>query len=1164
MRCRACDLENAQDASFCRSCGKPLALLCDHCGRAVRSDSRFCDGCGQPVHPTTGTQPTPASRTPPHLARRILRDRAALEGERRTVTVLYIDAVGSVSTGGKLDHEDLHQIVRNCTQRMVDAVHRFEGSVVQFRGDGIMALFGAPIAHEDTARRALSAALAMRASLHAYQEELQREGRAGFEYRIGINTGLVIVGRIGDDLSMDYTAIGDTVALASRMEQWAPPGRIYLTEQTHRPASSYFEFADLGMLEVKGKGEAVHAFEVLSENPSRTRLDAAADRGLTPYVGRQHELSVLRGHFEEARAGRGQVVFISGEAGIGKSRLLLEFKATLAEEDLTWVTGQCISYGRNMPYLPIVGLLRQALGIEESDDEQTIIARIDERAARWDDVTRASAPFVKYLLNIDPGDPQVARMDPMERRPAILDALRALVIRGSNQRQVVIVFEDLHWVDEMSEEAIGALADVTASARVLMILTYRPGYAHSLGDRTFYNRLALQRLPAVESEAVLDRVLDGACPDAIRQVVTSKAEGNPFFIEEVTKSLIETGAVRRVNGSLTLARPIEDIYVPESIQEVVLTRIDRLQAEAREALQLASVIGREFTVRLLDRISEANVRLEGVLSELRGLELIYEKSYIPELSYMFKHALTHDVAYSTLLEARRRALHRIVAAATEELYPDRLAEYYETLAYHYERAEDWQHAHDYLMKAGAKAAGAYANQDAIAFFTRAYDAAERMGPDARSGAYEAVFNRGGVKNTIGDLTYAAEDYLLAASIAESIPDANRQSKAVAEAGFAQGFAHEFEQGEDTLRRALALAEQADDQEIATTAHMYLGALFIWTGRLNEGEAELAIVEARRASLASAVPRAFHALFATSLQGWKSGYQTAIDSYQRALPLYEAAGDVFTHACAMWANALALGPAGQYERAIEDLQEVIRFCERAGEPLFPMRSINSIGWVYGELENHERALSQNLRGIEAALAIPLLDPEVEMNARLNAADNLLALERSADAQEQLTLVERVVRNPQPPERWMLWRYSQHYFHTQGELSLAEGDFERALGLADECIALATATGVLKNIVKGRRLRGQALMARAEFDAAASDLTAALDLALEIGNPGQIWKTQAAVGDLHSRSNRPAEARESYAAALAVLERVAGSLRDNELRETLLASASVTRLRAQVAK
>jgi class 3 adenylate cyclase/tetratricopeptide (TPR) repeat protein len=1166
MRCQACQTENRGDAAFCRACGQPLPSTCPACGRTLQADGAFCDGCGRRLDSDV-VDPAEADRTPPapppHLAARILRDRALLEGERRTVTVLFVDAVGSVSVGEKMPQEELHRIVHRCTELMCEAVHRYEGTVAHFRGDGIMALFGAPIAHEDAARRAVAAALAMRESLQAYDGELRAHGGKGFNYRIGLNSGPVVVGRIGDDLSMDYTAIGDTVNLASRMEQWAPAWKIYVTDATRRLAPGYFDFKDLGLLEVKGKSESVRAFEVERELPTRTRLDAAIDRGLTPYVGRERELSVLRGHFEQATSGLGQVVFISGEAGIGKSRLLLEFRNSIEGDEITWLNGQCISYGRGIPYLPIVDLLKRNFGVEEGDDAATIIRRVDERAASWDEQTKHAAPYVKFLLNVDPGDERVASMDPMERRPGVLGALRSLLARGSSQRPVVMVIEDLHWIDEKSEEAIAALVEVASAARVLVLLTYRPGYVPSLGDRPNYSRLALQQLPADESSRLLESVLSvERCPRDIAHLVTSKAEGNPFYIEEVTKALLETGALRRRNGSLELTRSAGDVYVPATIQEVILTRIDRLQSDAREAIQLASVIGREFTARLLSRISLAQVRLEGVLAELKNLELIYEKAYFPELSYMFKHALTHDVAYSTLLDERKKALHSIVAASVEELYADRLAEHYETLAHHYERAQEWPKAYQFLMAAGDKAREAFANSDAIGYFTRALDAATHLGEDSSIAQFDAALGRASIHSAIGEFSSAIADFHFAGELADSAGDSHRRGVALVKKGWNQGFAHEFANAETTFRQAIEIADSAEDEdrELQFLAHMYFGAMLTWIGRRTQSDEHFATALRYGALVDNPEAHALRAMYDAELLHWRSRFEDGIPATEESIARAQLVPDLFARVSAVWLHGLLLAHAGEHERAIRTFEGVIELCERTGEKLFPMRSLNCIGWVYWELENHERALEQNRRSVEAAAAIDLPDPEVEMNARLNIADSLLVLGRWDEAAEQLAIVGRVVYEPTEPDLWMLWRYSQHYFHSLGELCLLRGNAREALRLADECLRLAEENDVGKNIVKGLRLRAQAALALGDPSSAERDLDRALALAMEIANPGQLWKTHQAYGELRSAQGRDEAARTAYRAALKVLDGMADALTNSELRTGLLESAAYTRLRA----
>ncbi len=489
---------------------------------------------------------------------------------------------------------------------------------------------------------------------------------------------------------------------------------------------------------------------------------------------------MLGGYLEQAKRGQGQVVFISGEAGIGKSRLLLEFRRSILDEAATWLEGHCISYGKNIPYLPIIDILKGNFGVQEADNDAAIIRKVDEGTAPWDEAAQATVPYLKYLLNVDPGDPAVTVMDPLERRAGVFDSLRALLLQESRRRPLVVVVEDLHWVDEMSEEALAALVDVVASAPVLLVLTYRPGYAHSLGERTYYSRLALGHLPPEESVVMAEGVLQVATlPQQLQQLIIGKAEGNPFYIEEVTKSLVESGVLRKTNGSYSVERALEQIRVPDTIQEVILSRIDRLERQAKEAIQLASVIGREFTVRLLNRISHIEVKMDELLAELKSLELIYEKAYFPELSYMFKHALTHDVAYSTLLVERRRALHRVVAAAIEELYADRLPEHYEALAHHYYQGQQWQKALDYLVKAGNKATAAYANQDALDYYARALDVCERLGKPALAVSASVALSRGFVNYTIGGFSGGVADFDRMLMAARSLGDRRLEGMALA-------------------------------------------------------------------------------------------------------------------------------------------------------------------------------------------------------------------------------------------------------------------------------------------------------------------------------------------------------------------------------------------------
>jgi class 3 adenylate cyclase/tetratricopeptide (TPR) repeat protein len=1169
MNCPACGHLNRADAKFCLTCGAAFARSCPACGKQLPAEARFCDECGRSLAAPAPPAPSPApadadprAYTPPHLAEKILQDRAKLAGERRTVTVLFADAVGSTALGERLDEEAVYDIMRRAVALMLEAVHRYEGTVTQFRGDGVMALFGAPIAHEDAARRAVAAALAMQRALTEYAGAVEERHGLRLQFRVGLNTGPVVVGTISDTLAMDYTAIGDTVNLAARMEQLAEPGAVYLSAHTESAVRDYVECEPLGALAIRGKAEPVTAFKALREKGIRTRLEAAAGRGLTPYIGREQELAVLRDYLARAKRGTGRVVFVSGEAGIGKSRLLLEFHRSLPPDEVAWLEGHCISFGSAIAYLPVIDIVKAAFGVAEADTDARIIARVDDGTAGWDAGARATVPYLKYLLTVDPGDAAVTTMDPLERRAGIFDALRALLQQASRRRPLVVVVEDLHWVDEKSEEALAALVDVIAAAPVLLVLTARPGYAHRLGERSYFNRLALDHLPPDDSAALAEAVLRAtALPEPLRRLITGKAEGNPFYIEEVTKSLVESGVLRRQNGSYALARPADEVRVPDTIQEVILARIDRLADEAKRAMQLASVIGREFTVRLLQRISEVQAQLDDALGELKALELIYEKGYLPELAYMFKHALTHDVAYSTLLLERRKALHRLVAGAIEELYADRLAEQYETLAYHYSEGEDWPKALVYLEKAGDKAAAVYANADALDFYARALQVCERLGDSTLVTMVSLAQRRGFVGLTIGDLPSVIADFDGMLNAARRLDDQHLQGMALAHRGMAEYLAHDFERAEESLNLALALAgEQHDDVRLLASTWLASLAVIVFA-RHTESKTLLLTAE----DLASKVDDPFSRAMAGSVRQMLDNWAGRFSEAQKGLDLWASAAEGLhtSRSLHRWAKGLVLGGAGEYEQAIAVIREMIADCERVGEVVFRARAVNTLGWLYGEIGNVEEALTWNSRGIEAARLVNAPDPEIENNARLNLGDNLMTLGRLSEAEEQFLIVERVVRNPRPPDRWALWRYAQHMLHSYGELWLARGDAETARRYADECLALAGQTESRKNIVKARRLRGQVFLARGDLDAAEHELLTALDLAHEVANPPQLWKTYAALGELRAAQGRGDDARDAYAEALAVIDGVAAGLSDAELRTTFLESALVQGIRQAAA-
>lgn len=1157
MDCPACGRANRSGIRFCEECGSALSRRCPQCNENVPAEARFCGACGHALEsvvelPQSAAQP---SLAPAALMEKIRKQRPA-EGARRIVTVLFVDAVGSTPLAERLGEEEMYSLMRGAIERMSHAVHAHEGHVATFTGDGMMALFGAPIAHEDSARRAVTAALRMQSSLESYREEIERLHGVSCHFRLGLNTGPVVVGTVTDDLEMDFTAIGDTVNLAARMEQSADPGTVLISEHTFRAVTDYFEFEPVGELTIKGKADRVPAWRVVREKAVRTRFEAAAERGLCPLVGRDQELALLNDRVDESLRGSGQVVFVSGEAGIGKSRLMLELRERMASPVARWLEGRCVSFGRNTPYLPVIDLLKQFFGIIDGDDEGAIIVRVDETVSRWDESAQKRVPYLKYLLSVDPGDEAVAVMDPQERRAEIFDALGTLVMEESRRSPLVILVEDLHWADQMSLEALERLMTVVPNAPALLLLTHRPDYEPPADQ---IRVLRLEQLDPDESNVLTREILGvAALPAEVQRLITGKAEGNPFYIEEVSRSLVEAGVLERAGDGYRLQRAIEDVRVPDTIQEVILSRIDRLEQESREAMQLASVVGREFTARVLGRMSDLQAHLFEVLGDLSHLQLIFEKTRFPELAYMFKHALIHDVAYATLLADRRRALHRVAGAAIEELYADRLAEHYETLAHHYWEGHDWEKALDFLGKAGDKATAAYANQDALEFYGRALEVCATLGEVAVPASASLAGRRGFVHFGIGDVPGAISDFDRMLDAARRLELRSLEGTALGFRGVMEVFNNEWEQAEESLRSAQAIAAEGFD-EVRPLANLGLTVLMFTSNRLPEVEPLLLSAD-EIAALPDPFLEGQWNWILGFIQHWWGRSPEATRTLRR---MSEPAGrNVANRLWNGWAESLALATMGNYEEAIHLLETLQSTSERFGDVLIRPRVFNTLGWVYGELQDYRLGLKWNQASVDFLQGIPgFPHPDVEPHARINLGDYLVALGRPDEAEAQLQAAEAVCRSPRPADRWMAWRSSQHLFHSYGELWLARGDLERARAYADECLDLALFNSSAKNVVKGRRLRGQILLAGGRTKEAEAELADALAIATEVGNPPQLWKTHAAIGELRCAQGRPEEARRAYGEALAVIERVAVSLKNDQLKDTFVHSEHVETIRGK---
>ena len=1131
-------------------CGAGLTLACAKCGTELPAAAAFCFACGHSVEAPPAVRPrfvSPEAYTPKHLADKILTSRSAIEGERKQVTVLFVDVSGFTALSERLDPEEVHGVMTRAFELMLAEVHRYEGTVNQFLGDGIMALFGAPIAHEDHGQRAVHAALGIRQALGGYQDELQRSRGIGFQVRQGLNTGLVVVGSIGSDLRMDYTAVGDTTNVAARLLQAADPGRIVVSEGAHRLVQGYFHTRSLGELPLKGKAEPVQAWEVIAARKPRTRLEVEAERGLTPFVGREREVRLLDECFEKARAGQGQVVFLVGEPGIGKSRLVYEFRRRIADE-ATWLEGHCISFGRSIAFHPLIDLLKRNFRIEEGDAEDTIATKIEGGVVRLGEDLRPILPYLRYLLSVDPGDPTVLSMDPQQRRGEIFDALRRLALRASEVRPQVAVYEDVHWMDKATEEYLVASEDGIPASRTLRILTYRAGYVHPFGERTYHTRIALTTLSTEASVQMAQAMLAAErLPEELQALIVRKAEGNPFFVEEVVKSLQEVRALRPAGDGYVLAKRLDEIVVPDTIQDVIMARIDRLEDAPKRILQLASVIGREFTRRLLDRIAEMRERTEEFLRELKALELIYEKSLFPELAYMFKHALTHEVAYNSLLVQRRKDLHRLIALAIEELYADRLAEHYAVLAYHFAKGEAWDKALDYLLKAAKKAAGAFATREAIALYDQALEVAGQLGEavDARTlmGIHQA---KADLYLLVSDFEQARSEAERLLAIARRVGDRVTEGAALAGMGMASFWGHQFERALAEARQAIEIAQAVGARSVLACGHLATGMVYEITGRLDEARRELEQVVMISRPMGDVVNESTALVFAAEMKGWEGMFDEAERLYAEGIRLARAHNVLMPLLEGLFMCGIARTGKGDHDGALAMLQEGLALAEKVGDENFTPRYLNSLGWLHIECGGLDHALELNRRAAEGARKRG--DHESIGNAEINLGDIFVRQGDLALAQEFFDGVHRMVKDPVTSE-WMRWRYSMHLFASLGELWLARGDLGRAREFADQCLDLATRTTSRKYLIKVWRLRGEIALARRQWDDAEAALRQALPVAELIGNPTQLWKTHLAFGRLHAEAKQHRAAQQAHRAAREVIDRVKGSLRHPGLRASL---------------
>jgi class 3 adenylate cyclase len=800
-----------------------------------------------PQPPTPNPQP-PAAYTPKHLAERIRAEQAALEargatdGERKTITALFADLKGSTALIEGLDPEEARAIIDPALQLMMDAVHQYDGYVAQALGDGIFALFGAPLAHEDHPQRALYAALRMQEAMRRYADTLRAKGYPPLLMRVGINTGEVVLRSIRkDDLHADYVPVGHSTNLAARMEQLATPGTIVVSAYTHRLTDGYFAFKDLGPTQIKGVKEPLNIYEVLGVGALRTRLQVSARRGLTRFVGRQSEMEQLQRALAHAKEGHGQIVGTMGEPGLGKSRLFYEFKL-LSLTGCLVLEAYSVSHGKATAYLPVIELLKSYFRIESQDDERTRREKVIGKVLELDRSLEDTLPYLFALLGIEEQSSPLQQMDAQIRRRRTFEALKKLFLRESLNQPVILIFEDLHWIDGETQGFLDVLSESVASAKLLLLTNYRPEYRHEWGQKTYYTQLRLAPLGRAEAEEFLNVLLgttvgaQHAAPlHTLKQLILDKTQGTPFFMEEIVQDLFEQGVLVRDAVGARHAVPLPtDLQIPPTVQGILAARIDRLTPDEKALLQQLAVIGRQFPVSLVRHvIPQPEADLYRLLASLQRKEFLYEQPAFPESEYIFKHALTQEVAYGTVLQEQRKLLHERTGQALETVYAATRSEHYSDLAHHYQRSSDTEKAITYLQLAGQQAVQRSANHEAISHFTAALDLLLARPETPERAAQELT-----LRLAVGPALMAAQGmaapvveqhYTRARALCDQLGDSPQRVPMLWGLWMFHLVRGDLRMAQALAEECLQLAEQTHEDGLLLEAHLAVGITLSWRG-----------------------------------------------------------------------------------------------------------------------------------------------------------------------------------------------------------------------------------------------------------------------------------------------------------------------------------------------
>lgn len=1108
MQCPACQFENPEGMKFCGNCGSRFGKICPDCDTNNPINFMFCGECGRKLPlPPGSAVPEPSLKDqlekigrylPSGLTDKILLQKNKIEGERKLVTVMFCDLEGFTSISERLGPEKMYGIMDRVYEILIHKVREYEGTVNEMTGDGIMALFGAPIALEDAPQRAIRAGMAVHREMAKFSDQQKSDEIGPLKMRIGIHTGPVVVGTLGNDLRVEFKAVGDTVNLASRMENLAEPGATYVTEETFKLTEGLFRFESLGEKAIKGRKDKVNVYRVVFTSSRRTRFDVSTERGLSPFVGRNREIELLMDGFERSKSGRGQAFSIMAEAGVGKSRLLYEFRKSISNENVSFYEGKCLSYSRGVAYHPVVDILKSNFDILESDDCDAIRNKVVGWLKKIGVDESGTLPYLLELLSVKDSGIDQLDLSVEARKDRILSAVITITLKGSEIRPLIVAVEDLHWVDKSSEEIFRFLLESITGGRVFLIFTYRPEYMYAWGGKSYHSQINLNRLSNRESLAMVSHILGPAEVDKeIEELVLDKTEGVPFFIEEFLKSLKDLKIIEASQMRYRLVKDAGKVTIPSTIQEVIMARVDSLPEGPRDLLQIGSAIGREFSFNLIQQVADLPERkLLQWLSVLKDTELVYERGIYPLSTYIFKHALTQEVVYEAILGRRKKVLHGKIGKAIEVLHKENIDEHLEVLSDHFIRAEKFEAGEEYCRLVCKKAVKKASFEDVVTYGRQRIDCLERL-PQTESVEKKIVDARTMLGFNLYQIGYFVESKeavspAVELAVKHGCRQRIRQLKAI-EGAYYFWVKEDVANAVRILQEVIQDATAGDDPLSLIMSHSFLANA---TGLNCEFERALANYQGAMDFYAGinskrgvAINKGFQSYF---VYGFRGDADLSCKTSKEALQLAGECGDILSmaHAFICYGNACYL--KGRFEEAVKYLTEGAVFCERIN--LFSWEAVAR--WTLGDIY-HERGDYENSKSAYLATAFLLQKNQIVPSwMRLSE----IAVEREKALKGEKEVDMKAIYKHAAENKIRL--YDGMCLRFTGEVlrALGSGHLQEAESWLCRAIEADRTNGVMFYLAKDHVSYGELCRQKGDIGNARANLSAAIEIFNKCGADG----------------------------------------------------------------